>query len=73
MINRAFQAIKRSNAFLCRKVHNFGLENESKADQSHNLAQGISRREDNSTACRISYIFMSWISGLYMPIRLDNS
>ena len=51
-------ALKRSNAFLCKKVGNLELDNEvlrAEADQNHNLAQRISTREDNktySTACR---------------------
>ena len=53
------RALKRSNAFLSKKVRDLELENEvlraKAADQSHNLARCISTREDNktySTACR---------------------
>ena len=53
------RALKRSNAFLSKKVRDLELENEvlraEAADQSHNLARCISTREDNktySTACR---------------------
>ena len=53
------RGLKRSNAFLSKKVRDLELENEvlraEAADQSHNLARCISTREDNktySTACR---------------------